>query len=107
MIVPPHIAQIKSLDDFKKFLADADAGARYTASEFLRVGKSKWIARALQEGWSDVLRSLVYQIAKRDKLRYGDFPNSGRLDGLVINRDDHEAYKRVGTSSKRIMGSDA
>lgn len=97
---------MKTHDEFKRFMFDTENAARYTANEFMRIGRSKWIARALQEGWSDVLRHLAYQIAKKDVLKYGDLPTIDRLNGIVINKEDHYAFKTIG-ASKRITGDAA
>lgn len=96
--------QITTHEEFKRFMSDADKGARYTANEWLRVGRSKWIARALQEGWFDVLKSMAYQLARRDVMKYGDLPSMDRMDQIIINAEDHKSFRRLG---RRMTGDAA
>lgn len=97
--VAPQIRGFRTDAEFKKFMSEADSGARYVAVEYLRTGKSKWIARAYQEGWGDVLKSLIYQLARKDMLEYGSFPSHERLDQLAIDKEDHDRFKRLGRSA--------
>lgn len=94
--VAPQIRGFRTEAEFKRFMSEADSGALYVATEYMRTGKSKWIARAYQEGWGNVLKSLIYQLVRKDMLEYGSFPSNERLDQLVIDREDHDRFKRLG-----------
>lgn len=91
----PQFHTIKTTDGYEKFMHETRASARHTADEFMRFGKSKWIVRALQEGWSSVLRNLIYQLAVKDVLTHGNLPTIERLNGLIIDREDHEKLKNT------------
>ena len=49
--VAPQIKNFTTNIEFMKFMADAANGGRHEADEFMRRGDSKWVARALAEGW--------------------------------------------------------
>lgn len=96
----PQFRMMRTEAEFKTFMRETDSGARHFADEYMAYGRSKWIERAKVEGWSHVLRSLVCQLARKDRLEYGDFPTNSRMDQLVISRDDHERFKFLGRSSR-------
>lgn len=93
-----HLDRFKTRVEFLDFMHDADKSARYAARDFMQHGKSKWIAKARLEGWPEVLKSLAYQLARRDLMQYGNLPSLSRLDGLVINDADHKSFKAMGRS---------
>lgn len=94
--VAPQIRACSTNIEFKTFVADAARGGRHEADEFMRRGDSKWVSRALQEGWAPVLRDLVAELCRRHMLRVGRFPTAEHLSHLTINKDDHDSYKRLG-----------
>lgn len=94
--VAPQIKNFTTNIEFKKFMADAANGGRHEADEFMRRGDSKWVARALSEGWGRVLRDIVAELCRRHMVRYGQFPTAEHLSRLTINKEDHESFKRLG-----------
>ena len=96
MTVAPQIKGFSTDAEFKKFMFDAANGGRHEANEFMRRGDSKWVARALAEGWGRVLRDIVAELCRRHMIRNGQFPMPEHLKHLTISKEDHESFKRVG-----------
>lgn len=94
------IRGMKNENEFQIFVREADSGARHFANDYMRSGRTKWLARAREEGWSEVLRSLIYQLARKDVLEYGNLPTRERMDGLVIAREDHDKFRQLGGAFK-------
>jgi hypothetical protein len=94
--VAPQILSFKTELEFKKFMAEAASGARHEADEFMRSSKSKWPARAAQEGWAHVLRDIVAELCRRHMIEEGRFPSAEHLARLTINREDHDSFKALG-----------